>query len=57
MVLCPGLVLDGLGTVMRSQNILSVKFNAVYTMAAAIIIKTFRAWEVVGSVGEVQAAN
>lgn len=53
----PGLTLNGLGTVRRTQRLLSVKINSVSSMAAAIIIRTFRAWEVVGSVGEVQAAN
>lgn len=53
----PGLVLNGLGTVKRTQRLLSVKINSASSMAAAIIIRTFRAWEIVGSVGEVQAAN
>lgn len=53
----PGLVLNGLGTDRRTQRLLSVKINSIATMAAAIIIRTFRAWEIVGSVGEVQAAN
>lgn len=53
----PGLTLNGLGTVKRTQRLLSVKINSVCCMAAAIIIRTFRAWEIVGSVGEVQAAN
>ena len=53
----PGLTLNGLGTVKRTQHLLSVKIGSVTSMAAAIILKTFRAWEVVGSVGEVQAAN
>ena len=52
-----GLVLNGLGTVKRTQRLLSVKINSAYCMSAAIIIRTFRAWEIVGSVGEVQAAN
>lgn len=52
-----GLVLNGLGTVKRTQRLLSVKINSTSSMAAAIIIKTFKAWEIVGSVGEVQAAN
>lgn len=53
----PGLILKGLGTVKRTQRLLSVKIGSVLSMTAAIIIRTFRAWEVVGSVGEVQAAN
>ena len=53
----PGLILNGLGTVQRTQRLLSVKISSTFTMAAAIIIRTFRAWEIVGSVGEVQAAN
>lgn len=53
----PGLTLNGLGTVRRTQRILSVKNSSASSMAAAIIIRTFRAWEIVGSVGEVQAAN
>ena len=54
----PGLTLNGLGIgVKRTQRILSVKNSSASTMAAAIIIRTFRAWEIVGSVGEVQAAN
>ena len=53
----PGLTLNGLGTVRRIQRLLSVKINSASSMAAAIIIRTFRAWEIVGSVGEVQAAD
>lgn len=53
----PGLTLNGLGTVKRTQRLLSVKISSVSSMAAAIIIRTFKAWEIVGSVGEVQAAN
>lgn len=53
----PGLILDGLGAVRRTQRILSIKNTAASCMAAAIIIRTFNAWEIVGSVGEVQAAN
>lgn len=52
-----GLTLNELGTVKRTQRVLSVKNSSSSTMAAAIIIRTFRAWEIVGSVGEVQAAN
>ena len=53
----PGLTLNGLGTAKRTQRLLSVKINSTSSMAAAIIIRTFKAWEIVGSVGEVQAAN
>lgn len=53
----PGLTLNGLGIVNRTQRLLSVKISSISSMAAAIIIRTFRAWEIVGSVGEVQAAN
>ena len=53
----PGLVLNGLGIIKRTQRLLSVKVSSISTMAAAIIIRTFRAWEIVGSVGEVQAYN
>lgn len=53
----PGLTLNGLGTVKRTQRLLSVKISSASSMAAAIIIRTFKAWEIVGSVGEVQAAN
>lgn len=53
----PGLTLKGLGIVNRTQRLLSVKISSTSSMAAAIIIRTFRAWEIVGSVGEVQAAN
>jgi hypothetical protein len=53
----PGLTLNGLGTVKRTQRILSVKNSSTSSMAAAIIIRTFRTWEIVGSVGEVQAAD
>lgn len=53
----PGLTLNGLGTVKRTQRLLSVKISSISSMAAAIIIRTFKAWEIVGSVGEVQAAN
>lgn len=52
-----GLTLNGLGTANRTQRLLSVKISSTSSMAAAIIIRTFRAWEIVGSVGEVQAAN
>lgn len=53
----PGLTLNGLGLVDRTQRLSSVKISSTSSMAAAIIIRTFRAWEIVGSVGEVQAAN
>ena len=53
----PGLTLNGLGITNRTQRLLSVKIGSTFSMAAAIIIRTFRAWEIVGSVGEVQAAN
>lgn len=56
-ILNPGLVLTGLGVVDRTQRLSSVKIGSTSSMAAAIIIRTFRAWEIVGSVGEVQAAN
>lgn len=52
-----GLTLNGLGTVDRTQRVLPVKIGSVSYMTAAIIIRTFKAWEIVGSVGEVQAAN
>lgn len=53
----PGLTLNGLGIYKRTQRVLSVKISSTSSMAAAIIIRTFRAWEIVGSVGEVQVAN
>ena len=53
----PGLTLNGLGVIDRTQRLSSVKISSISSMAAAIIIRTFRAWEIVGSVGEVQAAN
>lgn len=53
----PGLTLKGLGLDRRTQRLLSVKNGSISSMAAAIIIRTFRAWEIVGTVGEVQAAN
>ena len=53
----PGLTLNGLGTVKRTQRLLSVKISSTSSMAAAIIIRTFKAWEIAGSVGEVQAAD
>lgn len=53
----PGLTLKGLGIFDRTQRLSSVKISSTSCMAAAIIIRTFRAWEIVGSVGEVQAAN
>lgn len=53
----PGLTLNGLGIVNRTQRLVSVKIGSTSSMAAAIIIRTFRAWEIVGSVGEVQAAD
>lgn len=56
-VLNSGLTLNGLGTVNRTQRLSSVKISSTSSMSAAIIIRTFRAWEIVGSVGEVQAAN
>lgn len=56
-VLNTGLTLNGLGAVDRTQRLLSVKISSTSSMSAAIIIRTFRAWEIVGSVGEVQAAN
>lgn len=52
-----GLTLNGVGINRRTQRLISVKIGSVYSMAAAIIIRTFRAWEIVGSVGEVQAAE
>ena len=56
-LLNPGLVLNGLGVIKRTQRLSSVKISSISCMAAAIIIRTFRAWEIVGSVGEVQAAS
>lgn len=53
----PGLTLNGLGYARRTQCLLSVKTSSISSMAAAIIIRTFRAWEIVGSVGEVQATD
>lgn len=53
----PGLTLNGLGVADRTQRLSSVKISSTSSMAAAIIIRTFRAWEIVGSVGEVRAAN
>lgn len=52
-----GLTLNGVGVIKRTQRISPIKNSSTSTMAAAIIIRTFRAWEVVGSVGEVQAAD
>ena len=52
-----GLTLNGLGVIDRTQRLSSVKIGSVSCMTAAIIIRTFRAWEIVGSVGEVQAAE
>lgn len=52
-----GLVLNGLGTAKRIQRLLSVKIGSTQSMAAAIIIRTFRAWEIVGNIGEIQTAN
>lgn len=56
-IVSTGLTLKGLGVVKRTQRLLSVKNSSVSCMSAAIIIRTFRAWEIVGSVGEVQAVN
>lgn len=53
----PGLTLNGLGVIDRTQRVLSVTNSSASSMAAAIIIRTFRAWEIVGSVGEVQAVS
>ena len=53
----PGLTLNGLGVSKRTQRLIYVKIGSISSMAAAIIIRTFRAWEIVGSVGEVQAAD
>lgn len=52
-----GLTLNEVGVRKRTQRILSVKNTSTSCMAAAIIIRTFRAWEIVGSVGEVEAAG
>lgn len=52
-----GLTLEGVGIVKRTQRLLSVKNSSVSCMSAAIMIRTFRAWELVGSVGEVQAVS
>lgn len=52
-----GLTLNGLGIDKRTQRLSSVKISSTSCMSAAIIIRTFRAWEIVGSVGEVRAAN
>lgn len=52
-----GLTLNGLGIDKRTQRLSSVKISSISCMSAAIIIRTFRAWEIVGSVGEVRAAN
>lgn len=52
-----GLTLNGLGIADRTQRLSSVKISSISSMAAAIIIRTFRAWEIVGSVGEVRAVN
>ena len=56
-ILSTGLTLKGLGVIKRTQRLLTLKVSSVSCMSAAIIIRTFRAWEIVGSVGEVQAAN
>lgn len=56
-IVSPGLVLKGVGIIKRTQRLLSVKISSISTMAAAIIIRTFRAWEIVGSVGEVQPVD
>lgn len=53
----PGLTLKGVGVIKRTQRLVSVKIGSTFTTTAAIIIRTFRAWEIVGSVGEVQAAD
>ena len=53
----PGLILKGLGIINRTQEIASVRISSTSSMAAAIIIRTFKAWEIVGSVGEVIFAN
>lgn len=52
-----GLTLNAVGIDKRTQRLSSVKISSISSMAAAIIIRTFRAWEIVGSVGEVKAAN
>lgn len=52
-----GLTLNGVGVIKRTQQLSSVKIGSITTMSAAIIVRTFRAWEIVGSVGEVRAAN
>ena len=53
----PVLTLNGLGAVRRTQRISSVEISSGVNVVAAIIIKTFRSWEIVGSVGEVQVNN
>lgn len=52
-----GLTLKGVGIAKRTQRLLSVQNSSVSCMAAAIIIRTFRAWEIVGTVGEVQPVS
>lgn len=49
-----GLTLNGVGVIKRTQRLSSIKIGSVSCMSAAIIIRTFRAWEIVGTVGEVQ---
>lgn len=56
-IVSTGLTLNGLGFTHRTQRLSSVKVSSTSSMVAAIIIRTFRIWEIVGSVGEVQAAN
>lgn len=53
----PGLTLNGLGIYKRTQLILSVKNGVKSSMASAILIRTYRTWEIVGSVGEVKPAD
>lgn len=53
----PSLTLNGLGIIKRTQRILSFKNGSISSMGAAIIIRTFRAWEIVGGVGEIQPAE
>lgn len=53
----PGLILNGLGIISRTQRLSSLKISSISSMAAAIIIRTFRAWEIVGGVGVIHAAD
>lgn len=51
----PGLTLEGLGLIDRTQRILSIPVSSSQSIAGAILIKSFNRWEIVSSAGEIKA--